>query len=557
MNLIFISANIFVGECLIKREAKREEIMPLKVRYTKLSLLLIILIAFSLILIGCGGGLTSSTKDSVSSNTGSLALKINWPQYSAKSKYIPSNTSKIDISITGEGLNSASNYSITYGQNNITLTGIPVGNKTADIAAKNANDDILAHRKVSFNIEGGKTTTTTIDLGVTVTDSGFTPQAIVISAGTTLLFVNNGNNNHSLSGNSPFNNTLLVPGGSQSITFNTAGIYNYQDGQNPALTGMVGVGPQGRMYVADLDNNSIKCFDRINMVNGDISPDRTISGGATALDNPADIVMDVINDRLYVINIAPSLPFLIDKNILVFNNASTSNGNIAPARNITGPAANMKNPVAIYLDTTNNIIYIAENNVGDTAMLAFNNADTINGNVAPSRKVSFSTSPWDISVAVGKNIAYFAMGNPFLPQIWVYDNASTINSPGVNLAPDRTITSPDLEVPPFDIVLDNSRDQLYVFTETGTKILIFNNASTANGSISASRIITGAATQLRSPGYLFLDTVNDRLYVPSNGQILIFNNASTINGNVAPTRTISGSNTGFVNPRSVFVDVTR
>lgn len=115
-------------------------------------------------------------------------------------------------------------------------------------------------------------------------------------------------------------------------------------------------------------------------------------------------------------------------------------------------------------------------------------------------------------------------------------------------------------------VADATNDRLYVLNTASSQpflidknILVFNNASTANGNVSASRVIAGAATQLEGGlGHLFLDTVNDRLYVPSNRQILIFNNASTINGNVAPDKIISGSNAGFgAVPMSVFVDITR
>jgi 6-phosphogluconolactonase (cycloisomerase 2 family) len=82
---------------------------------------------------------------------------------------------------------------------------------------------------------------------------------------------------------------------------------------------------------------------------------------------------------------------------------------------------------------------------------------------------------------------------------------------------------------------------------------------TVNGNATPGATISGTATLLSSPGYLFLDTVNNRLFVANQGgsDILIFDNANAMTGNVAPTRTISGPATQLFSPVDVALDRTR
>src|SRR6267378_2823955 len=102
------------------------------------------------------------------------------------------------------------------------------------------------------------------------------------------------------------------------------------------------------------------------------------------------------------------------------------------------------------------------------------------------------------------------------------------------------------------LALDTGRNYLYV--GNGTSMLVFHSASTANGDIFPDQSfgIGGGNT-----GSLFLDMVNDRLYVGDdvNG-VKVFNGASTANGAPSPARTVTGDfGTTFV-IHGVAVDTT-
>lgn len=101
--------------------------------------------------------------------------------------------------------------------------------------------------------------------------------------------------------------------------------------------------------------------------------------------------------------------------------------------------------------------------------------------------------------------------------------------------------------------------KLYVSNSANNAILRFDQAFTDSGNIIPGATISGAATELNGPDFIFLDTAADRLYVANNNDIsiLIFDNISTKTGNVAPQRRITGTKTTLVSPTDVSVDTSR
>ena len=100
------------------------------------------------------------------------------------------------------------------------------------------------------------------------------------------------------------------------------------------------------------------------------------------------------------------------------------------------------------------------------------------------------------------------------------------------------------------LALDTARDYLYV--GNGTSVLVFYNASTANGDIYPTRAISG----IGNTGSLFLDTAHDRIYVGDdvNG-VKVFAGASTANGSPMP-RLITGDFGATFQIHGVAVDTT-
>jgi len=98
--------------------------------------------------------------------------------------------------------------------------------------------------------------------------------------------------------------------------------------------------------------------------------------------------------------------------------------------------------------------------------------------------------------------------------------------------------------------------RIYVSNSSGNSIVRFDNALTVTGNAAPGTTISGAATLLSSPQYLFLDVANNRLFVANQGgsNVLVFDSMSTQAGNAAPNRAISGPATQLISPVDVALD---
>jgi hypothetical protein len=217
-------------------------------------------------------------------------------------------------------------------------------------------------------------------------------------------------------------------------------------------------------------------------MNGDVVPARVISGTTTELVTPpTGLWLDSNSNQLYVRN---------SNGILVFTDASTMNGNVAPARSII-PTTNGFYPIPFWLDSASDQLYLTSVDLkGKISILAFTDVGTMNGNVVPARVISGTTT--------------------------------------------------ELVTPPTGLWLDSNSNQLYVRNSNG--ILVFTDASTMNGNVAPARSII-PTTNGFYPIPFWLDSASDQLYLTSvdlKGKIsiLAFTDVGTINGDVAPSRVI-------------------
>lgn len=213
--------------------------------FIKYLTLFVLLFTFAFFASGCSGGGGSlfnnggSQTGSGGGQGGAVSFKFN----PSGGKYIPSDTYSLYISITGEGLSSATTKTVPYSSAAVTFENLPLGNKTAEITALDAFGIYLTKGRVSFLIEGGKTTSASVVLGIVFDDSSFSPSSMTIPANTTLFFYNAGNNSHILTGSSVFNGSSIAPGGSTSVLFSSAGTYVcYLDNASSGISCTITVG---------------------------------------------------------------------------------------------------------------------------------------------------------------------------------------------------------------------------------------------------------------------------------------------------------------------------
>ena len=314
--------------------------------------------------------------------------------------------------------------------------------------------------------------------------------------------------------------------------------------------------PQGQLYVAvpffssqslGTGNGALLRFDNPAMLTGNVTPAATVTGDLVPM-NVNEIVassaFDAIADRMFVLVVSST-----GGAILVFDHMSTKNGNVAPDRVIEGSSTGLLAIGPMVVDASRDILYV-ESGVGAGGaadVLVFKNASTLNGNVAPSTVLELdpaNSTAADLALDQANDRLFALMGGT---SISVFDHASTRVS-GVMVA-DRVISAASLNGGSGHIALDPG-GRLLVAIEAGTNppnIKIFANAGAANGDVSPVATITGSLTGLDSGGAEAMTVYTGPgaspggdLYVNTNfGNVLVFNNIATADGNIAPGRTFA------------------
>ncbi len=309
--------------------------------------------------------------------------------------------------------------------------------------------------------------------------------------------------------------------------------------------------PQGKLYVSNDSGNAILRFDNAFSVTGNTAPAATVSGGLTQLISPQYLFIDTQANRLFVANLGTSA-------VLIFDNASTMTGNVPPTRTIQGAASGLLQPTSLALDKAKDLLYV----VDGTDVLVFASASTINGNTPPVRTITpnptFSIA--DIFLDATNDRMYLA--DP-TNAIDIFDGASALN--GTVTAP-RKITGAATGLgEPAGLWVDGS-NRLIVSNFSPPSIEIFASASTATGDITPSGVVSGGATTLVGPNQIALNpnVGSGDLYVadPFAGEVAVFANIGTANANLPPTRNIVGASTnlartGGATARGVAIDTTR
>lgn len=274
-----------------------------------------------------------------------------------------------------------------------------------------------------------------------------------------------------------------------------------------------------------------------------ISPRRIVGGGGTPTPTPTPSGSPTPTPnpgapgKLYVAN--PN-----NSSILRFDNADTADGSIAPAATIIGTATLLNAPQHIFVDSASDTLYVA--NQG--SVLAFAGVSTKTGNIAP-REISGAatglSTPVDVGVDSTKDILYVADSR----DVFVFDGASTAtgNAPFTHDIHAGFLISA--------LFIDGASDRLYLADSATNTIDVYDGASGLNGTVAATRTISGTSTQLNQPSGIAIDALG-KLIVSNKGSnsITVYVNAAGSQGNVPPQVDIKGSSTTLNAPGQIAVN---
>jgi DNA-binding beta-propeller fold protein YncE len=202
--------------------------------------------------------------------------------------------------------------------------------------------------------------------------------------------------------------------------------------------------------------------------------------------------------------------------VLVFHNAGTAAGNIAPSRTIS-LATDQK---YIQLDTQRDVLYISTRG-GD--ILAVQGASAANSSVTPP---TFRTLNLGIAGIVGialdptKDVLYIAGSG----SIGTIRAVSTKQTGAVTLDDQWSVSSPE------SFSVDPTQDRLFVSSLGQGNILVYDNASTrttATGTVSRTFTLPSGFSAYTA---IFLEPSADRLYAVGQNKIFIASSVGSANG---------------------------
>jgi len=301
----------------------------------------------------------------------------------------------------------------------------------------------------------------------------------------------------------------------------------------------------GVMLVANRGAATIAHFKRATTAEGSILPQVYLRGANTRLAQPGQLSYDATLHRLIVPNGG-------DNSILFFDDVLNSAEGVPPKRFLTGVGTQLSRPVAVHLDTAHDELYVA--NGGSNSVVVFSSASTIDGATAPLRTLSGSnTKISGISAMwLDSSTDRLWLADPVGGALLVFNNASTING---NVPPNRYIIGNNTRLlSPQSLLFINKQ----LFVGCTSSILRFDNSDTLDGNVAPTIVIEGGATLLSRPQQMVLRPDKDELYVVDAGAaaVLVFEKPETFTGAPVPLRRIQGAQTGFADPVGLVLDLT-
>jgi hypothetical protein len=271
---------------------------------------------------------------------------------------------------------------------------------------------------------------------------------------------------------------------------------------------------------------------------GDVAPQRAISGGTTDLHNPYGVTVAAATQEIVVANYQ-------GEGILFY--PFDGSGDIVPSREITGASTQLTQVGGVTHDPVADEIFSCSE---AGAVNVF--ARTDDGDVAPTRRITGASTGL---VACDGILLDRAAG-----EIYVLDGGSSsvrvfARTADGDVAPVRVIEGALTTFGyPSRGAIDFAHDELIIADETGGvggggAILAF--PLSASGNVAPSRIIEGATTTFDDPVDVAIDLQHDELFVADRGLPAITVFDRTDDGDVAPRRQITGVATTFSSSASL------
>ena len=284
-----------------------------------------------------------------------------------------------------------------------------------------------------------------------------------------------------------------------------------------------------RFLVTDQVASSVRRFEGAEDLNSAVSTDLPISGALTRLSNPGYLSSLSGTDEVIVCDRGGAA-------VLFFANAGTATGNVSPTRVLAGGNTRLSGPVQAFYDATANELYVLDS--ATSSVLVFGQATSLDGDVAPLRTITGGTT----GIASPTSF-FFDTANERMTVINPTEvlTFSSFRQAAGAPAPTGRVSGGNTDFTRLSYGEITSTGTLILADTGDQEVLFFESFQSNQNNVAPTRILSGQNTGLGGLGQFFLDS-NDDLYIASSSEVLVFESAGTILGNPFPTRRFSGTN---------------
>ena len=296
---------------------------------------------------------------------------------------------------------------------------------------------------------------------------------------------------------------------------------------------------QSKVFAADEVNGAVGSTENANPSPGQqiaitriiTGPNTQIPPGPPCFGCMQSLALDSGRDQLYVAT---------RNGVLVFNNAGTATGNIAPQRIIIAGGTGLNRH--IQLNTASDILYIA---TPEGSISRIDGASSANSSSPVTR--AYTLTPFnpvnpgvdvvtDVALDATNDVLYVGISHNGFGSVAIFPGISGIASGSLPLNQEMGVNA----VNP-SITIDGPRNRLYVANHLG-QVMVYDNARTKTTGALPDRTIT---LPFFTDHHLFLETTNDRLYAAGQNRVVILNNAGSAIGSVTAAAAVLQTNSGL------------
>ena len=336
----------------------------------------------------------------------------------------------------------------------------------------------------------------------------------------------------------------------------------------------IAVDPDSNLLaVADENKFSLRTYDRDLVASGVADPRTVLTGTKSGIDFVCGVAVDSVNKQIYTANndtAADLMVFNYDSrgNVppeRVLTPASTGTWGIAldlphdevavtiqhvnkvsvyrrlasgeekPLRIIQGPDTGLSDPHGVAIDSQNNEIFVANHDSYHEVLSGEADRNAVTSRIARGTVTpgELASARLDLRPSKGKFVE---------PSISVYARTAKDDA-----APLRVIQGPNTELSvPMKIFVDTVNNELFVANSGTSAILVFSR--TASGNVAPNRKIQGPDTGLKKPVGLYVDTKNDEVWATNPELHTATVYSRTVQGNAKPLRTLRSAPDGAAAP---------